>query len=139
MRFILVLAFALSLSAASEEAAIKKVLDDQTKAWNRGDIEAFVSAYEKSPAITFVGKSVSRGYDGVLTRYRTNYPDKVHMGTLFFEDVEVKTLGKEYALVIGKFVLDRTQAGGGPASGRWTLIGHKTKDGWKFIHDHTSN
>ncbi len=139
MRLILVLAFALSLSAASEEASIKKVLDDQTKAWNRGDIDEFVRAYEKTTTITFVGKTVSRGYDGVLTRYHTNYPDKLHMGSLFFEDVEVKMLGKEYALVIGKFVLDRTQAGGGPASGRWTLIGHKTKEGWKFIHDHTSN
>ncbi len=139
MRLILVFAFAASLFAASEEEAIKKVLDDQARAWNRGDMDEFVRSYEKSPAITFVGKTVSRGYDSVLTRYRTNYPDKTHMGTLFFEDVEVRLLGKEYALVIGKFVLDRTQAGGGPASGRWTLIGHKTKEGWKFIHDHTSN
>jgi uncharacterized protein (TIGR02246 family) len=139
MRCILVLALALSLQAASEEVAIKKVLDDQVNAWNRGDLDSFVRSYENSPAITFIGKTVSRGYDGVLTRYRTNYPDKLHMGTLFFEEVEVRLLGKEHALVIGRFVLDRTQAGGGPASGRWTLVGHKTKDGWKFIHDHTSN
>lgn len=130
---------AATLMSASEEAAIKKVLADQVDAWNRGDLNEFVRAYENSPAITFVGKTVSRGYDGVLNRYRTNYPDKLHMGTLYFEEIEVKMLGKDHALIIGKFVLDRTQAGGGPASGRYSLVARKAKDGWKIIHDHTSN
>jgi uncharacterized protein (TIGR02246 family) len=130
---------AATLMAASEEAAIKKVLADQAEAWNRGDINEFVRAYENSPAITFVGKTVSRGYDGVLNRYRTAYPDKLHMGTLYFEEIEVKLLGKDHALILGKFVLDRTQAGGGPASGRYSLVARKAKDGWKIIHDHTSN
>lgn len=139
MRYMLGFLLAVTMMAASEEAAIKKILADQVEAWNRGDINEFVRAYENSPAITFVGKTVSRGYDGVLTRYRTNYPDKVHMGTLYFEEIEVKLLGKDHALIIGKFVLDRTRAGGGPASGRYSLVARKAKDGWKIIHDHTSN
>jgi uncharacterized protein (TIGR02246 family) len=139
MRYMLGFLLAATLMAASEEAAIKKVLADQAEAWNRGDINEFVRAYENSPAITFVGKTVSRGYDGVLNRYRTAYPDKLHMGTLYFEEIEVKLLGKDHALILGKFVLDRTQAGGGPASGRYSLVARKAKDGWKIIHDHTSN
>jgi uncharacterized protein (TIGR02246 family) len=139
MKLIVGVLVAMVVFGGSEEEAIKKVLTDQVKAWNRGDLEEFVKAYEKTPDITFVGKTVSRGYDGVLQRYRTNYGDKEKMGTLYFEEIEVRLLGKEHALVIGKFVLDRSQAGGGPASGRYSLIGRKTKEGWKFIHDHTSN
>ena len=139
MRCILVLAMALPLMGASEEAAVKKVLDDQVKAWNRGDLDEFVKGYLNSPDITFVGKTVSRGYQGVLDRYRANYGDKQRMGTLRFDEVEVKMLGKDHALILGKFALDRTAAGGGPASGRYSLVARKTKDGWKLIHDHTSD
>ena len=139
MRCILVLAMALPLMGASEEAAVKKVLDDQVKAWNRGDLDEFVKGYLNSPGITFVGKTVSRGYQGVLDRYRANYGDKQRMGTLRFDEVEVKMLGKDHALILGKFALDRTAAGGGPASGRYSLVARKTKDGWKLIHDHTSD
>lgn len=130
---------ALPLMGASEEAAVKKVLDDQVKAWNRGDLDEFVKGYLNSPGITFVGKTVSRGYQGVLDRYRANYGDKQRMGTLRFDEVEVKMLGKDHALILGKFALDRTAAGGGPASGRYSLVARKTKDGWKLIHDHTSD
>lgn len=139
MRCILVLAMALPLMGASEEAAVKKVLDDQVKAWNRGDLDEFVKGYLNSPDITFVGKTVSRGYQGVLDRYRANYGDKQRMGTLRFDEVEVKMLGNDHALILGKFALDRTAAGGGPASGRYSLVARKTKDGWKLIHDHTSD
>ena len=139
MRCILVLAMALPLMGASEEAAVKKVLDDQVKAWNRGDLDEFVKGYLNSPGITFVGKTVSRGYQGVLDRYRANYGDKQRMGTLRFDEVEVKMLGKDHALILGKFALDRTAAGGGPAAGRYSLVARKTKDGWKLIHDHTSD
>lgn len=130
---------ALPLMGASEEAAVKKVLDDQVKAWNRGDLDEFVKGYLNSPDITFVGKTVSRGYQGVLDRYRANYGDKQRMGTLRFDEVEVKMLGNDHALILGKFALDRTAAGGGPASGRYSLVARKTKDGWKLIHDHTSD
>lgn len=139
MRYILGFALSVTLLAAGEEDTIKKVLNTQVQAWNRGDIDEFVRYYENSPAITFVGKTVSRGYDGVLSRYKRTYPDQLHMGTLNFEEIEVRMLGKDYALVIGKFILERKEAGGGPASGRYSLIAHKTKEGWKFIHDHTSN
>ena len=139
MRCILVLAMALQLIGANEEAAVKKVLDDQVTAWNRGDLDEFVKSYLNAPDITFVGKAVSRGYQGVLDRYRASYGDKQRMGTLRFDEVEIKMLGKDYALILGKFALDRSAAGGGPASGRYTLVARKTKDGWKLIHDHTSN
>jgi len=137
MKLLPAILLVLSLGAAPPDD-IRKVLDTQAAAWNRGDIEAFVSAYDNSPSITFIGKEVSRGYNGVLERYRRNYASKDQMGALRFSDVEVRMLGQDHALVIGAFHLTRAAAAGGNVSGRWTLIARRTPAGWKFIHDHTS-
>ncbi|WP_031496828.1 YybH family protein [Bryobacter aggregatus] len=139
MRWIVGLAMAMQLSAAPEEASVRKVLDAQSAAWNRGDIAGFMTGYEHSEDITFIGKTLTRGYDGVLARYRRDYGDRAKMGKLQFVDVEVKMLAEGVALVWGRYVLERTAEGGGPATGRFTLIAKKAAAGWKFIHDHTSN
>lgn len=111
----------------------------QQDAWNRGDIESFMRGYEKSDSIAFVGaKGVNRGYRAILERYRKSYPNKAAMGTLKFTILETVMLGGAHAKMIGKFELTRDAAGGGNASGYFTLIFRKTAAGWRIIHDHTS-
>lgn len=139
MRCLLVLCFSLNLWAADETAAVKRILQDQAAAWNRGDLEEFVRSYENSPSITFVGKQVERGYAQVLARYQQNYGTAEKRGKLNFEDLEVRMLGPDHALVLGRFVLTRSAAGGGDATGRFTLVVKKVGKGWSIIHDHTSS
>ena len=43
-----------------------------------------------------------------------------------------------YALALGRFALKRTPAGGGDATGRFTLVLRRTGSGWRIIHDHSS-
>lgn len=114
------------------------MLDDQVAAWNRGDIPAFMEGYDKSEATTFVGAEITKGHAQVLARYLKRYPTREKMGTLRFTDIEIRTLGSDYASVIGKFHLDRSPEGGGEAAGIFTLLFHKTDRGWKIILDHTS-
>jgi uncharacterized protein (TIGR02246 family) len=123
---------------AGPEHAIRSVLETQQAAWNRGDVEAFMSGYDASEATTFVGASVTRGYKQVLEDYRRRYPTRAKMGQLNFTDLEVKLLGTDYASVIGKWHLTRAADSGGDASGIFTLLLHKTGRGWKIILDHTS-
>jgi len=125
-------------TAAVDTAAIKRILADQAVAWNRGDLQEFVRGYENSPSITFVGKQVERGYEQVLLRYMRNYGSPEKRGKLAFEELEVKMLGANHALVLGKYLLMRTDRGGGNASGRFTLVARKVGKAWKIIHDHTS-
>jgi ketosteroid isomerase-like protein len=61
------------------------------------------------------------------------------MGTLAYSEIEVRVLGPGLVLTNGKFELKRTPAGGGDASGRFTLVIRKTVAGWKIIHDHSSS
>jgi ketosteroid isomerase-like protein len=60
------------------------------------------------------------------------------MGRLTFTIVEVRPLGTDYALVIGKFHLDRSSAAGGNSDGVFTLTFQKKQGRWKIIADHTS-
>ena len=125
--------------AAGEESAIRAVLTAQQAAWNRADVAAFMEGYEKSADLTFSGTSgVTRGWQNVLERYRKRYPDAEAMGKLQFSEIEVRMVGSEAALVLGRFHLTRTEKAGGDASGHFSLVFRKTPAGWRIIHDHTS-
>ena len=138
MRKVLWLALVLPLLAAAPEQEIRKVLDDQVAAWNRGDIPTFMEGYAKSESTTFVSSSVTKGHAQVLASYLKRYPTRANMGTLKFSDLEVRMLGSDYATVLGRFHLDRTTQAGGESSGIFTLLFQKTPQGWKIIQDHTS-
>jgi ketosteroid isomerase-like protein len=138
MKKFLCLLATLPLIAAGPEQEIRSVLDAQVSAWNGGDIQAFMEGYDKSESTTFVGKDITKGHAMVLARYLKSYPTREKMGTLRFSDIETRMLGTDYASVIGRFHLDRAADAGGEAAGIFTLLFHKTGQGWKVILDHTS-
>ena len=116
--------------------SINEVLSAQQAAWNRGDVDAFLIGYWRSPELTFSGgNGVSRGWDGVLARYKKSYPNHAAMGQLEFSDLEFRFLGPDAALVLGQWHLKRES---GDIGGVFTLVWQKFPDGWKIIHDHTS-
>ena len=120
----------------AETKAIVELLSLQRAAWNRGDVDAFLVGYWRSPELTFSGSSgVSRGWDNVLIRYQKSYPDRAAMGELEFSDLEFRFLGLDAALVLGRWHLKRES---GDIGGVFTLVFEKFPDGWKIIHDHTS-
>lgn len=140
-RLLLLLLFLGSLAllpAADARTDVLAVITAQQEAWNRGDLDAFLTGYEKSSEITFVGKTVSRGFDGLVQRYRTTYGTREKMGQLTFSELEYRPLGPQSAFVLGRFQLKRGEVGGGDASGRFTVVFRKTRQGWKIVHDHTS-
>jgi len=119
-----------------DRQAISAVLNAQQTTWNRGDVDAFLGGYWHSPELTFSGSSgVARGWDGVLTRYKKNYPDRAAMGQLDFSDLEFRFLGPDAALVLGRWHLKRERDDLG---GVFTLVWQRLPEGWKIIHDHTS-
>jgi uncharacterized protein (TIGR02246 family) len=120
-----------------DQKAIKAVLEAQQSAWNRGDVDAFLVGYWHSSELTFSGSSgVARGWDGVLARYKKNYPDRAAMGQLDFSDLEFRFLGPDAAMVLGRWHLKREQD---ELGGVFTLVWQRFPDGWKIIHDHTSS
>ena len=116
--------------------SINEVLSAQQAAWNHGDVDSFLIGYWRSPELTFSGgNGVSRGWDGVLARYKKSYPNHAAMGQLDFSDLEFRFLGQDAALVLGQWHLKRES---GDIGGVFTLVWQKFPDGWKIVHDHTS-
>ena len=58
-------------SHPKDRAAITQLLTIQQDNWNKGDVDAFMSAYWRSPDLSFSGTSgTQRGYDAVYARYK---------------------------------------------------------------------
>ena len=133
-----------SESGNTDEAQIRSVITAQTEAWNRADIPGFMQAYEDSPETTFIGLQVRKGYQPILQRYRQSYTSREQMGTLSFNDLEIRllpsTCGKtEFAVVTGKFHLERSAHGTATKDdGIFSLVWRKGAHGWKIVLDHTS-
>jgi len=95
-----------------------------------------MKGYWNSPDLTFAGSSgVTRGWEPVLERYRKNYPDTATMGHLDFSAIEIRMLGNDAALVVGRWHLKRANDQPG---GIFTLVFQRFPEGWRIIHDHTS-
>lgn len=115
---------------------IRKVMDDQAAAWNRGDIDGFMDGYWRSEKLTFVsGTDVTRGWQPTLDRYKKSYDSRAKMGTLTFSDLEFTILSKDAAVVLGSWSLAREKDN---PHGKFTLTFRKFKEGWRIIMDHTS-
>jgi beta-aspartyl-peptidase (threonine type) len=119
------------------EAAIRRVLADQAAAWNKGDLEGFLTGYWKSPELSFFsGKDRTRGWQATLERYVKKYrADGKEMGKLTFSELEVDVLSPDAAVVCGRWQLEMSKDKPG---GLFTLIFKRFPDGWRIVHDHTS-
>lgn len=121
---------------SSDEAQIRAVLDMQTAAWNRGDIDTFMTSYWKSEQTEFLGANgIAHGWQAVLDRYHHSYPDRKTMGTVSFSDLEVHVTCADAAYVVGKFHLVRESD---QPSGVFSLDFRKFPEGWRIVLDHTT-
>ena len=123
--------------SSKDAAAIRKVIDDQDAAWNRGDLEAFMSiGYWKSDKLKFVsGDKITYGWQQTLDNYKKTYGTAEKMGVLTFSDLEIELLSKDAAFVTGSWHLKREKD---DPKGKFTLLFRKMKEGWRIVMDHTS-
>ncbi len=137
MFFAFFILFTSAISAQTkDESSIRKILDEQTAAWNRGDIDGFMKGYWENDSLMFIGKSgVTYGWKNTLENYKKNYPDTASMGKLDFILVQVKKLSGEYYHVTGKWHLQRSV---GDIGGHFTLLFRKISGRWFIISDHSS-
>ena len=116
--------------------AILKLLDTQTAAWNKGDLQGFMKGYWENDSLRFIGKSgITYGWNNTLANYKRGYPDTAAMGKLQFTILVVKKLSPRYYEVVGKWYLKRSI---GDASGHYTLLLRKIKGSWVIVSDHSS-
>jgi ketosteroid isomerase-like protein len=123
---------------ADSKAAITHVIVAQQEAWNRHDLEGFMTGYWNSPDLTFFsGAKEHDGWQATIDRYRAAYVSGGHeMGKLEFSNLRIEPLGSEAAFVLGEWHL--MMPDGKTPHGLFTLVFRKFPEGWKIVHDHTS-
>lgn len=121
---------------SADEQTIRKVLSDQTIAWNNGNIEEFMKGYWNNDSLMFIGKSgVTYGYQNTLMNYKKNYGNTDAMGTLSFDLIKVQRLSPEYYFIVGKWHLKRKI---GDVGGHYNLLFRKINGTWVIVADHSS-
>jgi len=120
-----------------EAASITAVLEAQDAAWNRGDIDAFMDGYWRSPELRFAsGGNVTRGWDETNARYKRVYATPDLMGRLSTSDYEIVILSPDAAIAHGAWRLDRA---GDQPSGLYTLVMRKIGGEWLIVSDTTTS
>ena len=114
---------------------IRAVLDVTAVGWNEGDLNKYLSAYvpeatemlSTGPAggVEAIEKTMKEGF------WKTGRP----LQQLRYENIVVRMIGKEGALVTGKYVL--SGADKSDRTGWFTTVWIKTREGWRMIHDHS--
>jgi uncharacterized protein (TIGR02246 family) len=126
-----------SMDPASLTPSIQMQFARSAAAWNRGDLEAFISDYAPDSTTTFVAQGhVHHGFQYIRQRYAPQFAPGVPRDSLRFEEFETRSAGTDYALVTARYILYRN--GITTASGPFTLLMQRRPEGWKIIHDHTS-
>lgn len=134
------------LDAPRDRAAIVDVLRAQQEAWNRGDLEGFLRGYDPGPDLVFTsGGQIRRGFAETRARYQARYggDGRRTMGHLEFEILEVRFLGRDGAIVLGRWHLTFPEAASATdhaaSGGVFSLAFLRSPAGWRIVHDHTSS
>ena len=120
---------------SKDEKTIRATLEKTAEGWNKGDLNQYLAFYTKDatemlsngPAggVEAIEKTMKEGF------WKTGKP----VQALHYENVVVRFVGKNAALVTGKFVL--SGANRPDRTGWFTTVWEKTKNGWRMIHDHS--
>jgi ketosteroid isomerase-like protein len=119
-----------------DDSQMRAAIQASADAWNRGDLKGHVAIYDASvtvmtksgprPTIEAIEKSFAQAY----------FVDGKPKQSLRMENVEIRGLSANSALMTGKFILS---GGGLPEQSGWfTLVWVRTATGWRAVHDHTS-
>ena len=121
---------------SNEINAINKILIEQQKCWNKGDIEGFMQGYWNSEELIFTSLShkPAYGWKNTLERYKNSYPTKESMGLLKFQILELQLNSEKTAALKGKWELIREND---HPHGMFWLDLKKFEENWLIIKDST--
>lgn len=122
---------------ATLTSTIEQQFGREADAWNRGDLDAFMSDYANDSLTSFVtGGHLHRGYQFIRQNYAPRFAPGASRDSLRFEEFAVRPLSTSLALVTARYILFRD--GKNTSSGPFSLVMERRPDGWKILHDHTS-
>ncbi len=119
------------------EASVTAMLERSADAWNRGDLDAFMSDYSSASTTSFMTPDGPvYGPEQIRTGYEPAFAADARRDSLRFEDLNIRRLPPLIGLATGRYVLHRD--GRVTATGWFTVVLRRVGDGWRIVHDHSS-
>jgi len=132
---ILLLGFTISFAQSNDEKAILAVMREEEKAWNSGNIEAYVDLYAPHDSTRMIySTGAVYGKDSILAFYKKYWP-KERMGQLTLDGERLERLSDEYYYVSGFFHVRYPD--GKSVNGRFSGLMRKMKGRWYLYTDHS--
>ena len=114
-----------------DSLSIVNILFNQQQNWNNGDIDAFMEGYMKTNKLVFSGASGPiYGWKSTRNRYKKTYSNRILMGKLKFDVLNMSRLSSDVVQLQGKFYLTREVE---DSSGYFTLTWLKRNGKWLII------
>lgn len=135
---LVIITFYVTNIAAQDQSAeqIQNLLFTQERAWNQGDLSAFMQTYVNHNNLQFLSKEgLITGWDATFDRYTKTYPNTTAMGQLKFETLDITKRDRKVYTVIGKYHLDRE--GQSDKDGYFMLVVQKINRKWFIVADST--
>src|ERR687886_2462915 len=119
-------------------AQFTAMLDRSARAWNRGDLDAFMEDYLDSSRTTYVGRRgvVLHGRAAIREVYAPRFAPGGVRDSLSFENLQVDSLAPGVAHVLAYYVLSRGDST--VARGPTSLVMLRVRGRWRIVHDHSS-
>jgi ketosteroid isomerase-like protein len=119
-------------------AEFSSMLERSARAWNRGDLDAFMEDYLDSSRTTYVGRRgvVLHGRAAIRQRYAPVFAPGGVRDSLSFEGLQVDSLAPGVAHVLAYYVLSRGDST--VARGPTSLVMLRVGGSWRIVHDHSS-
>jgi ketosteroid isomerase-like protein len=116
---------------------VKRALDGQVEAWNRGDLEKAMTFYWNSPDMLWISRNgTETGYQEVLDGFQKNFTDRSKMGVYTYDPLHIEQVSPEavYYVYRWKIDLQGKKLMGGVSSQLWKKIGGN----WVITSEHAS-
>lgn len=124
-----------SLAQSKDEKAILELMREEERAWNSGNIEAYVDLYAAHDSTRMIYSSGAvYGKDSILAFYKKYWP-KERMGQLTLDGERLEKLSDEYYYVSGFFHVRYPD--GKSINGRFSGLMKKIKGRWYLYTDHS--
>lgn len=120
-----------------DQPEIRAVLAQQETAWNKGDLDGFMSHYWNSDKLLFSSpRETTSGWPAVRERFRQSYPTPEKMGKLTYEIGKIARTGDDTAELAGRFRQNRPE---GPQTGRFYRHLRRIAGRWVVVRDFTAS
>jgi ketosteroid isomerase-like protein len=134
MAFVLVTG-TVKAQAGNAETQVIQLMNKAAEQWNKGDLDGYMALYDTSATMMLPkGRTKINGMRELYEKYYfENGKPKQLLG---YDTYEFTLLGKEYALLTGRFILKANEKMK-ERTGTFSLVFVHTPDGWKILHDHS--